>query len=282
MRTFGFIGYGRMNQMLIEGFIEAGVLKEAQIIVSNRTIEKFADISDKYPGIRHTAINHELIEVADVIIIGVRPLDVPTIVQEINSVRNDAHIVSIAACVRIGQMASMYPGPVSRVLPSICSTVGEGITLVCHHEQVKPENIEEITELFSSISTVIELEEELFEPAGDLTSCGPALLAQMFLELAKAGARHSSLSVETCLEMVISTSFGTALMLQEGLHPSELIGKVATPGGITEEGVKILQADLPQVCDRIFTTTLEKYDRLRDMVEKSVSTEHLPKAERKF
>jgi pyrroline-5-carboxylate reductase len=267
MRTVGFIGYGQMNQMLIEGFIESGALKEQQIIVSNRTSGKLGSLQDQYPKIRITPDNQDLIADADWIIIGVRPLDVPIIMQEIGAIRSDVHVISLAACIRTVHLARLYPGPITRILPTVCSTVGEGVTLLCHHDLVNPDDAEEISDLFSSISQVMEIEEDLFEPAGDLTSCGPALLAEMIWELAKTGARHSALSEEECLEMVVRTMFGTALMLQEGMHPQDLIRKVATPGGITEEGVQILSTDLPPVYDKVFSTTLEKYRKLAKMAD---------------
>jgi pyrroline-5-carboxylate reductase len=43
----------------------------------------------------------------------------------------------------------------------------------------------------------------------------------------------------------------------------ELIKRVATPGGITGEGVKILDRALPAVFDDVFQTTLAKREKLR-------------------
>lgn len=267
MRTIGFIGYGQMNRMLIEGFLDTGILDEKQIIVSNRTTGKTAHLPAWYPAIRLTTDNRELAADADCIIIGVRPLDVPAVLREISAVTRTAHVLSLAACVRIGTMAAIYPGPITRILPTVCSTVGEGVSLICHHDRVSSAEAEEVTTLFSSISTVRIMAEDLFEAAGDLTSCGPALLTRMFMELAQAGTRHSTLSEKECLDMIVSTAFGTALMLKEGVAAEDLIRRVATPGGITEEGVKIIAADLPDICDRIFSTTLGKYEQLRKLAK---------------
>lgn len=267
MRTIGFIGYGQMNRMLIEGFLDTGILDEKQIIVSNRTAEKTTHLPAWYPAIRLTTDNGKLAADADCIIIGVRPLDLVGVLQEVATVTKTAHVISLAACVRIKTMAAIYQGPITRILPTVCSTVGEGVSLICHHERVSTAEADEVTTLFSSISTVRIVAEELFEPAGDLTSCGPALLTRMFMELAQAGSRHSALSEEECLEMIVSTAFGTTLMLKEGVAPDDLIRRVATPGGITEEGVKIIAADLPDICDRIFSTTLSKYELLRRLAE---------------
>ena len=267
MKTIGFIGYGKMNQMLVEGFLRTGFLTPRQVVLSTKTREKVSDLVTSFPGVRLRNNNCELAEIADIIIIGVRPLDVPGVLQEIRDIRSgDVHIISIAACVRIEQIVRIHPGRITRILPSICSTFGEGITLCCHHRAVSQEEAVFVEELFSSISRVMVIEEEFFEPAGDLTSCGPALITRMLTELAEAGVRSSGLSAEICLEMVIRTAFGTALMLAEGMKPEELINRVATPGGITEEGVKILETDLAPVLDRLFDTTLAKYNLVRGRI----------------
>ncbi len=267
MKKIGFIGYGQMNRMLVEGFLQTSAVNPEDIIISTRTREKVDPLLERYPDVRVFKGNPEVAEVADLIIIGVKPLEVTGVLREISDIRNDKiHIVSLAACVGTDLIARFHPGKITRILPSICSTIGEGISLCYHHESVDPESARYVEDLFSTISTVKPIDETLFEPAGDLMSCAPALLSRIFLEFALAGSRHCSLSPEECLDMVVTTAFGTALMLQEGADPEDLIRQVATPGGITEEGVKIFERDLPAVFDKLFETTLAKYDLVKEKI----------------
>lgn len=259
-----------MNCMLVEGFLQTSALNPEDIIISTRTREKVNPLLERYPEIRIATCNSEVAEVADLIIIGVKPLEVTGILKEISGVRdNEIHIISLAACVSTDLLAQIHPGKITRILPSVCSTVGEGISLCYHHHRVTPDCARYVEELFTAISTVKLVKEELFEPAGDMMSCAPAFLSRFFLEFALAGSRHSTLTLNECLEMVVSTAFGTALMLQEGMEPEDLIRRVATPGGITEEGVKILERDLPAVFDRLFETTLSKYDLVKTRVSET-------------
>ena len=46
----------------------------------------------------------------------------------------------------------------------------------------------------------------------------------------------------------------------------DLIGRVATKGGITEEGVKVLRERLPSVFDALFTATLAKRELLKQRI----------------
>jgi len=267
MKTIGFIGYGQMNRMLVEGFLQAGALDPGQIIISTRTRDKVTSLIERYPEVILAQNNLEAARGSDLIIIGVKPLETVSVLKEIGCItREEKHIISIAACINTDLIAKFHHGKITRILPSVCSTVGEGISLCYHHSSVDTDSARYIEELFSSISTVKAVDEDQFEPAGDLMSCAPALLSRIFLEFASAGLRHSSLTIDECLEMVISTVFGTALMLQDGMRPEDLITRVATPGGITEEGVKILEREMPAVFDKLFETTLSKYDLVKERV----------------
>jgi len=253
--------------MLIQGFLSTRALTPTQIVISTKTKEKVSALIDSYPDIRLMQDNRLLAALCDIIIIGVRPFDLLPVLQEIRDIKeSNIHLVSLASCVRTQVITHAYPGRISRILPSICSTVHDGISLCYHHSGVRPEEIAYIESLFCSVSTVMRVDEELFEPAGDLMSCGPALITQMLVEMAAAGARHSTISQEECLQMAVRTAQGTIRLLQEGVTPDELIRLVATPGGITEEGVNILKKDLPSVFDRLFDTTLAKHTLVREHV----------------
>lgn len=52
--------------------------------------------------------------------------------------------------------------------------------------------------------------------------------------------RHSRFSEEEATELVVQTLLGTAkLLCRKGTGIEEIIPKVATKGGITEEGLKV-------------------------------------------
>lgn len=267
MKTIGFIGYGKMNRMLARGFLQNNALLPEQVVISTRTREKTGDLVKDFPGVRVMETNCELAGLCDSIIIGVRPLDVPDVIREIREINGgDVHLISIAGCVRISDMSRIHPGRISRFFPSLCATACQGITLCCHDPSVTKEEATYVESLFAAISRVMQVQEDQFEPAGDLMSCAPALITRILTEFASAGKRHSTLSREECIKMVIETAFGTALMLRQGLDPEDLITQVATPGGITEQGIRILQDELPPVFDRLFDTTGCRHAEIREKV----------------
>ena len=59
--------------------------------------------------------------------------------------------------------------------------------------------------------------------------------------------------------MVLNTMIATGqLMLEKNLSYQDVVSRVATKGGITEEGVNMIQKGFPKISDSIFEKTLEK------------------------
>ena len=88
---------------------------------------------------------------------------------------------------------------------------------------------------------MVPLDEPLLEPAMAVMSCGPAFLALVAEAMAEAGARHG-LDPRQSIRMVVETMAGTAAYLDaNGLEPGEMRARVATPGGMTEKGLEVLE-----------------------------------------
>ena len=64
---------------------------------------------------------------------------------------------------------------------------------------------------------------------------------------------------EEIVRMVLNTMVGTGkLMLEKDYSFEQVVSRVATKGGITEEGTKVIREQLPEVIDELFNRTLEK------------------------
>jgi pyrroline-5-carboxylate reductase len=51
----------------------------------------------------------------------------------------------------------------------------------------------------------------------------------------------------------------------------ELVDRVATRGGITEEGVKIIRQQAPMVFDKVLEVTLAKHEYLKGLIREQES-----------
>lgn len=272
MVKVGFIGYGSMGSMLLDGFITSGGINPDQIIVSTKTKSKLEIVKEKWNQINIAQDNIEVAKKAKYIFICVKPLEVKNVLSEIKDFTTpETNIISIAGFVTIKNIEELISsGKVTKLIPSITSEVREGISLVCHNSRVTKEESTFIESLLAGISKVKAIEENNFELAIELTSCAPGFIAAIFQEFVTAGLRHNSnISKEDAEEMVIRTLFGTAkLFLEKNMKFEEAIARVATKGGITEEGVKVLKSRLPDVFKEMFNQTLDKRGRVKEMINK--------------
>lgn len=256
----GFIGYGSMGSMLVTTLVETGAIPPGRIIISTRDKSKCTGILRQYPEITLANNNRELVQKADRIILGVKPLDILPVIRECPDLLTSRHhIISMAGCVRIRDMEEIFSGRITRILPSITNSLRAGCILCCHNDKVTGAEAREIQTVFGNVGKVFPVREDQFEAAGDLMSCAPALIAAMIEEFALAGVRHSTLTPEQASAMAYTTLSGTGLLFEGGLEADGIIRRVATPGGITEEGVKVLRSELPPVFDHLFAQTLAKH-----------------------
>jgi len=261
LNKIGFIGYGSMGSMLIRGFIETGQVRQEQIVVTRKDKSRLVEIKETWPEICIAQDAVEVIKNAECIFICVKPLEYTNILKEIKPfVYPHHHIVSITGTVAIKNIEKIVDCGITKVMPTIVSEAKEGISLVCHNSKVTEEASRRIESLFGNISKVWRIDEKDFEFASEFTSCGPGLIAAVFKELVDAGLRHNdSFNNDQLTEMVLQTLYGTAkLMLEKKMDFRDVILRVATKGGITEEGVKVIEKSLPQVFNEMIDKCMNK------------------------
>ncbi len=136
-----------------------------------------------------------------------------------------------------------------------------------------PQDKEFIKLAFEAIGKVKEIKETQFDLGADLCSCAPAFFASILNNLAGTARQHGSFTDAELKEMIVRTCYGTAKLIMERNIPlTDLISRVATKGGITEEGVKILDARLPTVYGDILKTTLTKRQAVQKWTREQFNT----------
>ena len=273
MIKVGFIGYGSMGSMLIEAFINSKNINPDEIIVSTKTKSKLDSLKTRYSDISIANSNSEVAQKAKYVFICVKPLEVKDILREIkDSISYDSNIISIAGPVKIAYIEQITGAKVTKLTPSLTSEVMEGISLVCHSNIVTKEESDYIETLLNGISKVKIIKEEDFELAAELTSCMPGFISSIIEEMVESALRHtSSLGKADIEEMVIRTMFGTSkVLIEKNMGLSEMLNRVATKGGITEEGVKVFGQSLPNVFDEMFEATLSKRKLINKKIEQSI------------
>lgn len=259
-----------MGSMLVENLVLYDALKPEEIIVSTRTKSKLENLKRKYPMINIAEDNKDLAKKAKYIFICVKQIEVRGVLEEIKEyLRKDSHIISLAGAINLKTIEKVFDGKISKITPTILSEVKEGITLICHNEKVLEEDKNFIESLLGKISKVKRIKEEDFPLSVELTSCAPGFIACIFEEFMHSAKRHNAtLEDREIRNMIIYTLFGTAkLLIDKNMDFEEVIERVATKGGITEEGIKVLREKLPSIFDELFEKTMAKRRKIKEKVE---------------
>lgn len=254
------IGYGSMGKMLLEKIISSKLIPEVNIYVSNRTFEKIEMLKEKYT-VNICRTNAEAAENADVIFVCVRPADIKTVLEELVTVMDaDKHIISLNGSIKFDQLEKICTGnKISKVIPSVTAEVNESQTLVCHNSKVNIKDKNELSKILESFGNVIELPEEEMGMGAELVSCMPGFTAAIFNEIKKGAQKHTKIEGNKIATMLANTMIGTGrLIIENKMTFEEVIERVATKGGITEEGTKVIEKEFPNVAAEMFAKTLEK------------------------
>lgn len=266
-KNIGIIGYGSMGKMLLEDIDDSGIVDRKKLFISTKTKSRLAELA--LAGFSVCDSNCALVAVCDIIFICAKPLEIYDILNEIRpALTSEKHLVSIAGSVSIANIEKFHNGKVSRILPTIISSVKKGVTLVCHNENINESDKEEIRVLLQSFSHVDYTPENEFDLVSHLTSCAPGLFAAIFKEYVNIAKSHSEIPVERIRDLVLKTLAGTAIYLEKESPDFDLMVKrVATKGGTTEVGVEVLSEKLPAVFGEMFTKTLRRQRERENKVE---------------
>jgi pyrroline-5-carboxylate reductase len=243
-KVVGIIGTGNMGEVLIRGLIQSGKVKKTDIVASDVSQDRLKNISDTY-GIRTTGSNVELVERASIIIIAVKPQNIDDLLDELSHSSHEGHLfISIAAGVTADKLASKmhHKSGIIRVMPNAPASVLAGIAALYPGRNVSAADLQRAVSIFECVGRAVVIRNEaLMDVVTGLSGSGPAFVFLMIESLSDAGVQLGISRKESSL-LAAQTVFGAAKMLIEtGRHPSELKDIVATPGGTTFAGLKMLE-----------------------------------------
>jgi pyrroline-5-carboxylate reductase len=228
----GFIGAGSMASALARGLGEPALVYDVD--------EARAEALAEEIGGSAAGSNQEVAQGSDLVILAHKPVHTEDAAEQAGG--SVKAIASIVGTVPTARLEAAYPGvPVYRFIPNIPVEVGRGVLCYAPGKLASEGPEDEVLRLFGRAGTVVPLPEEQIDPAMAIMSCGPAFVGLVVDAMATAGARHG-IEPATATRLVTETMAGTAAYLDaNGLDPQELMGRVATPGGVTEKGLKVLE-----------------------------------------
>jgi len=182
---------------------------------------------------------------AEVVLLAVKPAMLKDVAGWLQGRKGSYLLISILAGVTTETLAkeSGEKARVVRAMPNQALRVGEGVTALCAGSGAKKEDLGVARKIFALGGSVLEIGEEQMDVVTALSGSGPAFMAKWAEELGVA-AERLGLAKQVAEELAAKTMLGTgALLVREGITPGELCAAVASPGGTTEAGLKVMQAE---------------------------------------
>jgi competence protein ComER len=259
----GFIGMGNMGQMLVSALARAQVLPPGELFASTRNHEKLRRLAGAIPDLQVAYSNTELVQHCPVVFLCIKPGETRAVLEEITPYISPDHLlVAITNTIDIPVLEAAVRSRVAKVIPSVVQSVHEGVSLLMFGSRCTKDDVGFLHQLMGAISHPFVIQESQARVCSDLTSCGPAFLSYTFRAMAQAARRYQpDLPTETVDAMIRHTVAATCRLLQQqGLSFDDVIAKVSTPGGITADGIKVLDEQMAGVWEQVVETTLIKED----------------------
>jgi pyrroline-5-carboxylate reductase len=238
------LGAGKMGGILLQGFLQAGLLEPEQIAATVAHEERAKDISEQL-GVAVGTSNTDAARGANVVLLGVKPYQIAAVVAEIKPVLEPGVLlISFAASVKTRAIEDAAGGTVAvvRAMPNTPSAVGAGVTALCRGRFVSEEQLEIAQKIFGTVGRTVVVDEKHMDAVTGLSGSGPAFLYIIIEALAEAGV-NVGLPRDIATLLAAQTTFGSAKMvLETGAHPALLKDEVTTPGGCTVDGILELEA----------------------------------------
>lgn len=240
---YGVIGLGNMASAILKGMVESGNFKNDELTGYDMSGEKTLAAQTAF-GLLPAADARAVAASSDVLLLAVKPQNLPQVLPDIAPVlKKQTVVATIAAGKDLAFYASFLPEgtPVVRLMPNINAKVKAATTALCPNAFVSDAQREAVRAMFSSVGSVVALEEKDFPVFGAVAGSSVAFVYMYIAALIDA-EKKAGLSDEAARKIAADSVLGSAkLVLGCEEDPRDLARQVCSPGGTTIEGVTLLR-----------------------------------------
>jgi len=257
-----------MAASLIGGLI-ADHLTPSAVTVADPRAEVLQRLRDRF-GVNTTADNTAAVAGADVVVLAVKPQVLHEVCAELADAlqAGPALVVSVAAGVRCEDIARWLGGDVAvvRAMPNTPALVQSGATALYANAAVSAHQRDLAESILRAAGLTLWLDDEAqMDAVTALSGSGPAYFFRIMESMEAAGVALG-LSAEAAHLLTLQTALGAAKMALESDEPvAELRRRVTSPGGTTEQGLRVLDE---HDVDTLFTEVLKAaHQRSRELAK---------------
>ena len=232
------VGCGNMAGAMLARWLEEGIDPAHVSVIrpSGREVGHAVRVTTEFPED----------EVPAIVMLGMKPHQLDPVAPALAPILDpETILVSILAGTELASLRARFPAPrtIVRAMPNLPVRIGKVVIgLFSDREDRTARAL--VTGLMAALGHAEWFDEEAhFQLAGHLTGAGPGFVFR-FIDALAAAAQELGLPADQAARLATRMVEGAgALAAFSNAEPGELARRVASPGGTTEAGLNVLDAD---------------------------------------
>ena len=231
-----------MGEVLAGGLLRAGWPAESLSLAARRE-ERRQDVEER-TGIVTTIDAASSAAGCEVIVVAVKPSDVPRLLGQIAStVTSDQIVISLAAGVPLAVFEEALADGVAvvRAMPNTPAQIDEGVTALAAGTSAGAEAVAVASRILGAVGDTVLLDEAHLDAVTAVSGTGPAYVFLLAEALTEAAAREG-IPRQAAERLVAQTIKGAGALLRAvDMGPEKLRAQVTSPGGTTAAAMHVLE-----------------------------------------
>lgn len=235
------IGCGKMGGAMLAGWLAAGV-DTSQFAVLDPALPEAPEGVALYRSVDEAAAagTH------DAVLLGFKPQQLGALGPGLQALTGaDVTVCSLLAGLTLDQLAAAFPssGAQVRVMPNLAARINKSPVILAAR------GLDDVAKsallaFYGTLGNAVWLEDEAqFDLVTALAGSGPGFVYR-FIDALGSAAVDLGLDAETAAQLALATVEGaSALAAASDTDPATLADRVASPGGMTREGLNVLDQD---------------------------------------
>jgi pyrroline-5-carboxylate reductase len=242
-KKIAIIGGGVMGGALAQGITSLAHVTPDSLTIADMDEKRLHYLAETMK-VNVTKDNRKAMRGADVLVLAVKPQKMEEVLSGLAlSLAPKMTCITIAAGIstafieeRLGEGVRVI-----RAMPNMPALIGEGAAALCRGAHAGDHDMKIARQIFDAVGITVEVGEDMLDAVTALSGSGPGYTFYIIEAFAEAGARMG-FDWDVSLKLVTQSILGAAkLCLQGDRHPAELKNMVATPGGTTLAGLKVME-----------------------------------------
>lgn len=243
------IGCGNMGGAMLAGWLAAGeaptrfAVLDPALAVAPAGVVLYRDAAE-VPGTH------------DAVLLGFKPQQLGALGPGLQGLTEGRAVHSLLAGITLDQLAAAFPaaGGHVRVMPNLAAAINKSPVILAARGLDEAER-DATFDLFDRLGSAVWLADEArFDLVTALAGSGPGFVYR-FIDALAGAAVDLGLDEPTAARLALATVEGAAaLAAASDVDPATLADRVASPGGMTREGLNVL--DEGEALRRLLTATL--------------------------